>query len=102
MSDTNKVRKLLKTDRDPQEFQDWMFSLVPLGTAFAFFLIFIWSIDIPQKDLIILIGAAAGFIGLESYWIFRGWRKNHAITILFGIAGIAITVALVLLYITFN
>ena len=99
MVGVNKVSKLLKTSRDPQEVQDWMFSLVPLGVAFAFFLIFMWPMDISHKDMIIAIGVAAGFIGLESYWVFRGWRKNHIITIVLGLIGIAITIAMVWLYI---
>jgi len=39
MADTNKVGKLLVAGgRDPQEIQDWIFSLVPLvGVAFIFF-----------------------------------------------------------------
>jgi uncharacterized membrane protein len=98
MVGVNKVSKLLKTSRDPQEVQDWMFSLVPLGVAFAFFLIFMWPMDISHKDMIIAIGVAAGFIGLESYWVFRGWRKNHIITILLGLIGIAITIAMAWLY----
>ena len=101
MSDANKVSKLLKTSRDPQELHDWIFSLAPLGVAFVFFLVFIWSIDIPEKDVIIVTGFAAGFIGLESYWVFRGWRKNHMVTILLGLMGIAVTVALVWSYVVF-
>jgi hypothetical protein len=101
MEATSKICKLLKTSRDPQEIQDWIFSLTPLGVAFAFFLIFIWPMEIANKDIIIVLGTAAGFIGLETYWIFRGWCKNHLITILLGLIGIAITLALALLYITF-
>jgi uncharacterized membrane protein len=98
MMGINKVSKLLKTSRDPQEVQDWMFSLVPLGVAFAFFLIFLWPMNISHKDMIIAIGVAAGFIGLQSYWVFRGWRKNHIITIVLGLIGIAITFAMAWLY----
>jgi len=101
MEETGKLGKLLKTGRDPQEIQDWIFSLTPLGVAFAFFLIFLWPMEIANKDLIIVIGVAAGFVGLESYWIFRGWRKNHISTILLGLIGIAVTVAMAWLYMTF-
>jgi hypothetical protein len=101
MEATSKICKLLKTSRDPQEIQDWIFSLTPLGVAFAFFLIFIWPMEIANKDIIIVLGTAAGFIGLETYWIFRGWCRNHLITILLGLTGIAITLALTWLYITF-
>jgi len=102
MTDTNKISKLLKTSRDPQEIQDWIFSLAPLGIAFAFFLIFLWPMDIPNKDIIFVSGVAAGFIGLESYWVFRGWRKNHLSTILLGLLGIAITIAAALVYLNFS
>ena len=102
MTDTNKVDKLLKTSRGPQEIQDWIFSLAPLGVAFAFFLIFLWPMDIPNKDIVFACGVAAGFIGLESYWIFRGWRKNHMITIVLGFIGIAITIAAVWAYLNFS
>ena len=47
-----------------------------------------------------VIGAAAGFTGLQSYWIFRGWQKNHALTIVLGLIGIAIVLGLVRLYLT--
>jgi hypothetical protein len=100
MTDTNKVSKLLKTSRDPQEIQVWIFSLAPLGVAFAFFLIFLWPMDIPNKDTIFAIGVAAGFIGLESYWVLRGWRKNHGSTVMMGLVGIAITFGVVGLYIS--
>jgi len=56
--------------------------------------------DVPNKDIILITGIAAGFTGLQSYWIFRGWRKNHASTILLGLIGIAITVSLAWGYIT--
>jgi uncharacterized membrane protein len=101
MVDTNKVNKLLKTSRGPQEIQDWMFSLAPLGVAFIFFLIFLWPMDMPNKDMIFVTGVAAGFIGLETYWVFRGWRKNHLVTIVLGLAGIAVTIAAAWLYLNF-
>ena len=101
MEATSKICKLMKTSRDPQEVQDWIFSLTPLGVAFAFFLIFLLPMEIANKDIIIVLGTAAGFIGLETYWIFRGWCRNHLVTILLGFIGIAITLALAWLYITF-
>jgi hypothetical protein len=101
MADTNKVSKLLKTSRGPQEIQDWIFSLAPLGVAFVFFLIFLWPMDMPNKDIIFVAGVAAGFTGLETYWVFRGWRKNHMSTILLGLAGIAITIAAAWWYLAF-
>lgn len=98
MSNGDKVDKLLKTRRDPQELQDWMFSLAPLGVAFAFFLVFVWSVNLPNKDVIVITGVAAGFIGLESYWMIRGWRKNHIVTVLLGGLGIAATLVACWIY----
>ena len=98
MENTSKLSKLLTTGRDQSEAEDWMFSLVPIGVAFVFYIIFIISTNIEPKGLFMAFGAAAGFIGLESYWIIRGWRKNHAITIVMGFIGIAITLGLLFLY----
>jgi uncharacterized membrane protein len=100
MGDTSKLSKLLKTSRDPKEAQDWIFSLTPLGVAFVFFFMFLLPMDLPNKDIILVMGLAAGFTGLESYWIFRGWRKNHGSTVVMGILGIVITFAVVWGYIT--
>jgi hypothetical protein len=75
-----------------------MFSLVPIGVAFSFYIVFILSTNIEQKGLFLAYGAAAGFIGLESYWIVRGWRKNHVTTIVMGLIGIIVTLILLYLY----
>ncbi len=102
MANESKLNKLLKTSRNPQEMEDWIFSLTPLGVAFVFFFIFLLPMEIPRKDMVLVIGTAAGFTGLQSYWIFRGWRKNHALTIVLGLIGIAIVVVLVRLYLTMS
>ena len=101
MEASGKLSKLIHTGRDPQEIQDWIFSLTPLGVAFAFFLVFLLPLEIANKDIILVAGIAAGITGLQSYWIFRGWRKNHISTILLGLLGIAITVGLLWGYLTF-
>lgn len=98
MSDKSKLNKLLTTGRDPGEVQDWLFSLTPLGVAFVFYMFFIISSDIQPKGLFMAGGAAAGIVGLQTYWIFRGWRKNHGITVVMGLIGIAITLSLLFLY----
>ena len=98
MENTSKLNKLLTTSRTQSEAEDWMFSLVPIGVAFVFYIIFIISTNIEPKGLFMAYGAAAGFIGLESYWIIRGWRKNHVSTIVMGFIGIAITLGLLFLY----
>jgi hypothetical protein len=100
MSNEGKLSKLLKTARDQQEVEDWILSLTPLGVAFVFFFIFLLPMDIPSKNVVLIVGTAAGFTGLQSYWIFRGWRKNHALTILLGLLGIALAIALVWLYLS--
>ena len=100
MGSESKLNKLLTTDRGKNETEDWIFSLTPMGVAFVFYIMFILSTDIEPKGLFLAYGAAAGFIGLESYWIVRGWRKNNASTIMMGLIGIAITLGLLFLYVS--
>jgi len=101
MGESSKINKLVTTHRGPGEIQDWIFSLTPIGVAFVFYIVFIMSTQIEPKGLFIAFGAAAGFIGLESYWIIRGWRNNHAITIVLALLGIAMTLGLLGLYLNF-
>jgi len=101
MADTSKLNRLLTTSRDPGEIQDWIFSLTPLGVAFSFYILFIMSTDLEPKGIFLAYGAASGIIGLETYWIFRGWRKHHVITILMGLAGIAMTLGALGLYVKY-
>jgi len=100
MGSASKLNKLLTTSRDKSEAEDWIFSLTPMGVAFVFYVMFIMSTNIEPKGLFLAYGAAAGFIGLESYWIVRGWRKNNASTIVMGLIGIAVTLGLLFLYIS--
>ena len=100
MGSASKLNKLLTTSRDKSEAEDWIFSLTPMGVAFVFYVMFIVSTNIEPKGLFLAYGAAAGFIGLESYWIVRGWRKNNASTIVMGLIGIAATLGLLFLYIS--
>jgi uncharacterized membrane protein len=97
----SKLSRLLRTSRDQKEIEDWIFSLTPLGVAFVFFIIFVLPMDLPNKDMIVVTGIAAGFTGLQTYWIFRGWRKNHGSTVLLGIIGIGITLSLAWGYMQF-
>jgi len=100
MGSASKLNKLLTTSRNKSEAEDWIFSLTPMGVAFVFYVMFIVSTNIEPKGLFLAYGAAAGFIGLESYWIVRGWRKNNASTIVMGLIGIAVTLSLLFLYIS--
>ena len=101
MGSESKLNKLLTTSRDKTEAEDWIFSLTPMGVAFVFYVMFIMSMNIEPKGIFLAYGAAAGFIGLESYWIVRGWRKNNATTILLGLLGIGITLGMLFLYKSF-
>ena len=100
MGSESKLNKLLTTSRGKNETEDWIFSLTPMGVAFVFYIMFIMSTNIEPKGLFLAYGAAAGFIGLESYWIVRGWRKNNVSTIIMGLIGIAITLGLLFLYVS--
>lgn len=98
MEDESKLNKLLTTKRKAGEAEDWIFSLTPISVAFVFYIMFIISTDIEQKGLFIAFGAAAGLVGLESYWIVRGWRQNHISTVIMGGLGVAITLGMLKLY----
>lgn len=102
MEEESKIKKLATTSRDVGETESWIFSLVPIGVAFVFYIMFIISSDIEQKGLFIAYGAAAGIVGLETYWIVRGWRKNHGSTVVLGVLGIVITLGLLKLYLYFS
>ncbi len=95
------MKNLSKAQGSHREIQDWIFSLTPITLAFVFYYMLIVSSDIDQKELFIAYGATAGIIGLQSYWIMRGWRNAHKGTILLGIIGIAITTGLLRLYLSF-
>jgi hypothetical protein len=100
MAITEKLSQLIKNSRDEKEVERWIFSLTPLGVAFVFFFIFLLPMDIPNKNTVLVTGAAAGFAGLQSYWVYRGWRRNEGSTVLMGIIGIALTFGVVWLYLS--
>jgi len=98
---TDKVDNMLKKKRDENEVQRWIFSLIPLGVAFVFFFIFMLPMEIANKDVILVTGAAAGFAGLQTYWIFRGWQRGEGLTIVLGVIGIVIAAVFAWSYIDF-
>lgn len=102
MSEESKLEKLVKTSRKTGEGEDWIFSLVPISVAFVFYTFFIITSDFEGKGTFLAFGAAAGIIGLESYWVIRGWRNDHGSTVIMGIIGIAITLGLLFLYLSFS
>ena len=83
-----KLRRMFQGERDPSEMSTWIFSLTPLGIAFAFYFVFLLPMEIENKDLLYVVGAAAGFTGLQAYWIGRGWKREEGITVVLGIVGI--------------
>lgn len=95
MRDTNKLLTIL---RGPGEIQDWIFSLPPIGVAFVFYVVFIMTSGTEPKEPFIAYGAAAGFFGLESYWIVRGWHNNHGVTVIPGAIGILVTILVLGIY----
>ncbi len=101
MSIVKKFGQLITNNRDEKEVERWLFSLTPLGVAFVFFFIFLLPMELPEKNMFLVLGAAAGFSGLQGYWIFRGWQRNEGSTVILGMIGLAITVGLVYLYLTF-
>ena len=101
MAEKNKLNKLLTTGRGRDEAENWIFSLVPVTVAFSFYIVFITASDLENKGVFIAYGAAAGFVGLESYWILRGWQKNHGSTVFMGILGVAATLGILNVYLSF-
>lgn len=93
-----KLCKMLTTSRDPQEAQDWLFSLTPLGVAFVFFFFLILPMNLPNKAEIMVLGVAAGLAGLQAYWVFRGWQKNNLSTVLLSMIALLIIPAAVWAY----
>ncbi|MGD2054348.1 MAG: hypothetical protein PVG45_09590 [Gammaproteobacteria bacterium] len=94
-----KMKKMFAQDRDHAEMSTWLFSLTPLGIAFCFYFVFLLPMDIPNKDLLYVVGAAAGFSGLQAYWIARGWKRNEGMTVVLGILGIGFAILLTWAYI---
>jgi hypothetical protein len=72
-----------------------------LGVAFDFFFIFMLPMQIANKDVILVTGAGAGFAGLQTFWIFRGWRREEGLTVVLGVIGIIIAAVFVWSYVTF-
>ncbi|MGD8936477.1 MAG: hypothetical protein PVF07_08350 [Thiogranum sp.] len=93
-----KINHMMHKPRDEKEVHRWLFSLTPLGVAFAFFFLLLLPMEIGHKDMIMVIGLAAGFSGLQSYWVFRGWQREEGLTVLLGIVGIIFALLFVWAY----
>jgi uncharacterized membrane protein HdeD (DUF308 family) len=94
-----KFKNMFTGERDPAEMSTWIFSLTPLGIAFTFYFVFLLPMEIANKDLLYVVGAAAGFSGLQAYWIARGWKREEWITVILGIVGIIFAFILTWAYI---
>ena len=77
--------------------ESWIVSLIPISVAFVFYLVFIMTTNLPNKGEFIAYGAAAGFVGLESYWVVQGVMMQKKRIIIMGLSGIALTIAVILL-----
>ncbi|QEP44859.1 hypothetical protein D5085_18015 [Ectothiorhodospiraceae bacterium BW-2] len=82
--------------------ESWIFSMIPVGIAFTFYIVAILFSSMEPKGLFIAYGAAAGFVGLESYWIMRGVRQRQFVPIVMGVIGIALTALLLYGYLKFT
>jgi len=99
MNPLHKFTQLFAVARDAQEVERWIFSLVPLMVSFSFFVLFMAPVKIDNKDIVYIIAITSGFVGLQTYWIIRGWKRNEGITIILGIIGIAMAVGAAWAYI---
>jgi hypothetical protein len=59
-----------------------MFSLAALGGTFSYIPVFVWSVNLPHRNVIVITDMATGFVGLESHLMIKGWRKNHIVVVL--------------------
>lgn len=85
-------------ENSSEEVGEWLFSLTPVGVAFSFYVVFILQSELDNTNLFLVYGAAAGFIGLESYWITKGLQRKCKSTIVMGTIGIMLTLGLLYLY----
>ncbi len=99
--DMEKNNEPLTTVNSSDEIGNWIFSLIPVGVAFLFYIVFILQSDLENKNPFLVYGAAAGFTGLETYWILQGWRNKRTRIVVMGITGIVITEGILYLYLSF-
>ncbi len=84
----------------PDVVANWIFSLLPIGVAFVFYVVFISATSLENANIFIAYGAAAAFVGLETYWIMYGLRKKYMGTVVMGLVGIVLTLGLLYLYLS--
>lgn len=91
----------VETANSSDEVGSWIFSLAPVGVAFLFYVVFILQANLENTHLFLAYGATAGFIGLETFWILKGWQNGRKNIVIMGIAGIAITLGVLNTYLSF-
>lgn len=92
MNPFSKAKQLFAVARDVQEVEKWIFSLVPLMVSFSFFVLFMAPVKIENKDIVYIVAITSGFVGLQTYWIIRGWKRNEGMTVILGIIGMAMAI----------
>lgn len=100
MENNSATDKATEMRSSPDVVANWMFSLLPIGVAFVFYVVFISATNLENTNIFIAYGAAAAFVGLETYWIMYGVRKKYFGTVLMGLVGVALTLGLLYLYLS--
>lgn len=100
MENKSAPEQLSVTQDRPDVVASWIFSLLPIGVAFVFYVVFISATSLENANIFIAYGAAAAFVGLETYWIMYGLRKKYFGTVVMGLVGIVLTVGLLYLYLS--
>jgi hypothetical protein len=94
MKDYNKLNSKPSLAGSVADIPLWINSLLPVMAMFLCYTGIVVAAGIEPEDRLIAYGAAAAFIGLECYWILRGLRDNHLMTMVTGIVGAAMAVLL--------
>lgn len=100
MDNNSTTDKSSGSQSSPDVVANWMFSLLPIGVAFVFYVVFISATSLENANIFIAYGAAAAFVGLETYWILYGLRQKYFGTVAMGLVGVALTVGLLYLYLS--
>ena len=93
--------KIVEPVNTSKEVENWIFSLTPVGVVFVFYVVFVLQSEINNTNQFISYGAAAGFVGLESYWIVKGWQRKCKSTVAMGFIGIMLTLLVLYSYLSY-
>ena len=101
MKDDNETNQQIVHRGYTADTEDWLVSLAPVAVAFIFYIFFIMSSDLDNKHMFIAYGITAGVIGLQTFWIVRGWRNKVTSTVVMGGISIIIVLGLLKTYLHF-